>query len=236
MKFHFIPDRHHKKIIKILKEWKMLDMDGLKDLYREISPSNLYYKMKDLEDYDLVKSFTSKGKARYFFLKDYHSGHSSRGKKRFEKIIGHNLLTAKVLREILKWPECRGGKILGQVERDFICPDAEFDMENANTGGKIRVALEVEITRKSYYRIRTKFTKYQMEREFDRVLFVTNEEGIFRSYSNYLTELHPEIQKKIGLLFDENLSPKSFDCQNSPCFYMGKISSLSSLFVSENPA
>ena len=232
----FIPDRHHKKIVKILKEWKMLDMNGLKDLYSEICHSGLYKKMKHLEDCELVKSFTSRGNAKYFFLKDEHLHRGRKGKKRFERILKHDLLTAKVLREILKWPECRGGKILGQVERDFICPDAEFVMEDAKTGEKIRVALEVEVTRKSYYRIRKKFTKYQMEREFDRVLFVTNEEGIFKAYSNYLMELHPEIQKKIGLLFDENLSPKSFDCQNSPCFYMGKINNLSALFTSENSA
>ena len=229
-----MPHGHYLKIIKILKEWKLLDTNGLKDLLSEISRPNLYKKMRYLERRGIVKSLYTKENEKCFFLTEYQTKNSRREKKRLEKILKHDLLTAKVLREILKNPLCRGGKILGQVERDFICPDAEFCMEDANTGEKIRVALEVEITRKSYYRIRNKFTKYRMEREFDWVLFVTNEEEIFKAYSNYLAELHSEIQKKIGLLYDEGLSLKSFDCQNSLCFYMGKSTNFSSLFSEKN--
>ena len=229
-----MPHGHYLRIIKILKEWKLLDTNGLKDLLGEISRPNLYKKMRYLERHGIVKSYFTGGSEKYFFLKEYQSNNSIDGKKRFEKILKHDLLTTKVLREILKWSSCSGGKILGQEERDFICPDAEFSIENANTGEKIRVALEIEITRKSYYRVRKKFAKYRVEREFDRVLFVTNEEGIFRSYGNYLAELHPEIQKKIGLLYDEGLSLKSFDYQNSPCFYRGKSTNFSALFSEKN--
>ena len=232
MDFIFIPHGRYLKIIEILKKWKLLDANGLQDLLGDISRPNLYKKMRYLERHGIVESCFTGGSEKCFFLTEYQSKNGRRGKNRFKKNLKHDLLTAKVLREFLKWPEVQRGEILGQAEGDYVCPDAEFCIENA--GKEIRVALEIELTRKSSYRVRRKFAKYQTEREFERVLFVTNDVGIFKSYGNYLAKLPPEIQEKIGLLFDGGLSLKSFDWQNSLCFYMGETSNFSSLFFGKN--
>ena len=97
----------------------MLDMNGLKDLYSEICHSGLYKKMKHLEDCGLVKSFTSRGNAKYFFLKDEHLHRGSKGKKRFERILRHDLLTAKVFAGDFKMARVPGRKNSGTGGKGF---------------------------------------------------------------------------------------------------------------------
>ena len=230
MKTYFIPDGYYQKILHILDEWKILDIRRLGELCGEISLPNLREKVRILERHGMVKSFCQKGGRKYVFLKSYSPENSYYDKKNPERMLQHDLIAGQVLREFLKWGRCLEGKILGESGRDesSICPDAEILIDRGDK--KIRAALEIEITRKSSWRVKRKFAKYNREEDFEMAIFITNREGIFKGYKNYLAKMAEEIQEGIVIILDERLSIKSFDYKNSLCFFRGNIENFASLF------
>ena len=239
MKNYFIPDGAYQKILEILDEWKILDIGELRKLYGEISIPNLREKVRALERHGLVKSFTMGGRNKYILPGGYMPDNAEYGTN-VEGMFRHDLITVRVLREFLKWRPCLEGKIFSPNEeeedgdylrmmgRERLCPDAEITIEKNDK--KIRVALEVELSRKDKWRIDGKFGRYSGDSRFGRVFFVTDKEGIFKGYAKYLKERQSEVQEKIVLIFDPKLSIKSFDYENARCFYKGGTCFLSSLF------
>ena len=227
----YVPGSIYQDILNILGEWKVLNLQQFQELYYgEISYHNLFQKMKTLEKYQFVRSALVRGKSKYFFLTGRGRKYSKfRGSEEvFERELSHDLITANVLRKFLKWESCLDGKILHQSEGGELCPDAEMTIL---TGGKkVKVALEVELSRKDRRRVLRKFNRYGREKEFDMVLFVTHHEGIFRGYRNYLTDTGESVQRKIAILLDANLSMENFDYKNSRCFFGGKETNFFSIF------
>ena len=234
-KNNFVPYGPYLDILNVLGEWKILNVKELKKLYHgETNCSILREKIRKLERHGFLKSTMAKGKAKYLFLtpiglKLCFSRYSERVN---ERNITHDLITAQVLREFLKWPHCLDGQVLSSRGGYGIHPDAEIFVL-AEEGKKIKVALEIELTRKSYGRIIRKFGLYRRDSEYDRVLFITRHENIFRGYGNYLTDTREDIQEKIALVLDSKLSIEKFDWKNLLCLYMGKKTDLLSVF-SEN--
>ncbi len=114
------------------------------------------------------------------------------------------------------------------MEGGELCPDAEVILLLG--GKKIKVALEVELTRKDRRRVVRKFNRYRREGIFDRVLFITHREGVFRGYAHYLRDLDEEVQKIMGMVWDSKLSIKGFDFCESLCFYQGNMANFSAIF------
>ncbi len=230
-KNYFIPYGDYCKILNILEEWKILDIRRLSELCGEISLPNLREKVRILERRKLVRSFCQKGGRKYISLKSYSLDNSWYDKKHPEKVLQHDLITGQVLREFLRWGRCLESKIGGDAEDEQrIYPDAQIVIEWG--GKKIRAALEIEITRKSSWRVQRKFGSYGREENFDMAIFITSQEGIFKSYKNYLMGMIEEIQQKIVIVFDPELSIKSFDLKNSHCFFCGKTENLASFLES----
>ena len=231
MKKIFIPDGIYQKILDTLDEWKILDIRRLGELCGEISLPNLREKVRILERHGLAKSFCQNGGRKYVALKNYSPDNSYYDKQNPESGLQHDLIAGRVLREFLRWDCCLEGKISGEFgDGNRVYPDAEIIIDGGDK--KIRAALEIEITRKSSWRVQRKFGKYSRENGFDLAVFITNKKGIFKSYKKYLMEMKEEVQQKIVIVLDEKLSMKSFDFKNSPCFFRGKIGNFSSILTS----
>ncbi len=230
-KNYFIPYGDYCKILNILDEWKILDIRRLGELCGEISLPNLREKVRVLERHKLVQSFCQKGGRKYISLKSYSLDNSWYDKKHPEKVLQHDLIVGQVLREFLKWDGCLEGKIGGETEDEGrIYPDAKIVFKWG--GKKISAGLEIEITRKSSWRVQRKFSSYRREENFDMAIFITNQERIFKSYKNYLMGMIEEVQQKIVIVFDPKLSIKSFDFKNSHCFFCGKTGNFASFLAS----
>ena len=232
MKNCFIPYGPYQDILNILGEWRVLNLKEITELYPEkISYHNLYGKIRKLERHGFLKSIVARGSSKYLFLTSLGLRLcSSRYAERVnEKNLTHDLMTAQVLREFLKWPRCLDGKILSTVAGYGICPDAEMTVLGKE-GKKIKVALEIELTRKSYGRIIRKFGLYRRDSEYDKVLFITRFDNVFRGYGNYLTDTREDIQEKIALVLDSKLSIEKFDYRKSRCLHRGKMVDFCSIF------
>ncbi len=227
----FIPQGPYQRIINIVQEWKILNIPRLRELYGEITINGLREKVRVLERHGFLESFSPKGKNKYIFPKGHRPDSAGYGEKNLDRMFRHDLITGQVLREFFKWSRCLYGEIFCQVENDRVNPDAEIILRGSEKS--IRVALEIELSRKNHDRIRRKFMRYGGDSRFDRVFFITDKETIFRSYGNYLMGLGSEIQEEIVLIFDPKLSVKSFDYKNSLCFYMGKTARFSPLFLNK---
>ncbi len=231
MKNDFIPYGPYLDIINILGEWKILNVKELQELYhREINCSILREKIRKLEKHGFIKSVLMKGNSKYLFLTSLGlKFSSSRYAERVnEKNLTHDLMTAQVLRELLKWPSCLDGKILSSMQNYGLCPDAEMTVLVGEK--KIKVALEIELTRKSYGRIIRKFGAYRRNWEYDRVLFITRHKNIFRGYGNYLTDMREDVQNNIAIVLDSKFSMESFDFEKTLCFYKGETTDFFSIF------
>ena len=170
----------YQDILDALGEWKALGIGELKKLcHGEITSPNLRKKIRRLEKLGLVKGVFLDGKNKSLFLTSLGIKLSrfKPSEKVWENELSHELITAQVLREFFKLPECLDGKIRHHMEGGELCPDAEIILSLG--GKKIRVALEIELTRKDKRRVVRKFNRYKREGIFDRVLFITQREGVF---------------------------------------------------------
>ena len=92
-----------------------------------------------------------------------------------------------------------------QIFGEKLLPDGEIVIEGGG-GKEVRIALEIELTRKSQDRIKWKFGRYKKEIQFDFVFFITNKEGIFKGYGKHLTHMVKKIQDGVAVIYDPNLS------------------------------
>ena len=229
----FVPyARSYLEILKILGEWKILNFKEIGELYHgEISYKNLHKKVRKLERHGFLRGLTFKGKTKHFFLTSLGVKFSlyPHAEEVNEKNLTRSLFAAQVLREFLKWPACLEGKILSSRAKYGLCPDAEITLLLGG-GQKIKVALEIELYRKSYGRMMEKFGHYRRNLEYDRVLFITRHEHIFRGYRSYLIGMREDIQKKIAVVLERKLSIEKFDFRKSLCLYREKMTDFFSIF------
>ncbi|MAE59483.1 MAG: hypothetical protein CME69_11415, partial [Halobacteriovorax sp.] len=92
------------------------------------------------------------------------------------------------------------------------------------------IAVEVELNQKSSRRLTEKFVKYSNCKFYNYILYVFNKESVFNSYNKLLKSFDDEVQKKIILCLDENLSEESFKPMQSQYYYLGKELSFEDLF------
>ena len=221
----------YRDILAALGEWKALSVGELKKLcLGEVTSPNLRKKIRKLEELGLLKSISLDRKSKYIFLTSLGVKLSPfrPSEKISENELTHELITAQVLREFLKLPECLDGKIRHHMDSIELCPDAEIILSVG--GKKIKVALEIELHRKDKRRVVRKFNRYKREGIFDRVLFITQSEGIFRGYAHYLGDLGEKVQKNVAVVLDSKLSISEFDFRESHCFYRKKVTNFFSIF------
>ena len=134
--------------------------------------------------------------------------------------ITHDIIVGTVLRKLLKFDFFHNGKMFHQINFEKILPDAEI--YGGKKGNFIKMAIEVELTQKDQDRVKSKYIQYGREHYFNYCLFITNKAPLYKTYKKYLESMNLNIQKKIILLWDNELSTINFMPQDLECFYMGK--------------
>ncbi len=235
MAVDFVPHGVYEDIINILGKWKVIDMKGLKDFCNyDVKYHNLLKKVRTLESHGLIKSVLLGRKDKHIYL-------TNKGLKLTsydltyeicDENLTHDLVVGRVLRELLTYPSFRDGRMFHQIIVDDIYPDAQID--GKKNSQNYSVALEVELTQKSEVRVKEKFRRYAKDNSFTYAMFISNKEGLYRAYKRYLSEMNPDIQEAVIILFDKSLSTTKFNYQASNCFYMGKERSFNFLFLDTN--
>lgn len=220
--------------INILREvgnWKIIPM---KDLYR-IKDFNLSYQMfcrkvKRLDEEGYLKTLRGINKKKFLSLSKKGIDFCSAGCffEFEEDSLNHNIISTKVITELLNCKNFQNGNALCmgdiyEVESDgivFLKKDQDLHS----------IAVEVELNQKSSRRLTEKFVKYSNCKFYNYVLYVFNKESVFDSYNKLLKSFDDDVQKKIILCLDKNLSEESFKPMKSHYYYMGKELSFEDLF------
>ena len=114
-----------------------------------------------------------------------------------------------------------------RIEDNFINPDAIITV---NAKERVfNIGIEVELTRKSQGRIKSKFSKYGVSQEYDYCFYISNDERLLTSYRLYLNELKLEIQRKIFFIGNEDLSRSSEIFTKATCIHKNKVVEMSSI-------
>ncbi|MCF8060739.1 MAG: hypothetical protein K9K67_15660 [Bacteriovoracaceae bacterium] len=231
MAVDFVPYGAYEDIINILGKWKVMDMKSLSDFCSyELKYFNLLHKVRKLESHGLVKSVLLGRKDKHIYLTNKglkYTGHDYTYEICDENIT-HDLITGRVLKELIKTSHFIDGKMFHEVVVENIFPDAEVKGVKDNV--RYQLALEIELTQKSESRVKEKYRKYGRERTYNYVLFITKKETLFNTYKRYLEEMNSESQEAVILMFDKNLSVKKFNQKDAICFYQGKTTTFNKLF------
>jgi len=200
----FIPEGIYEELVNIIGQWKILDVQTLKNLCsHKLKTPNLLHKVRKLEEAGFIKG-TKKGlqkKHVYLTNKGIRYTRYDETYEVCDEIVSHDIVTGKVLRELLTFENFINGCMFHQVREDKVFPDAEI--EGVRDGMTYKLGLEVELTQKSSSRVKVKFKRYSLDRRFDYCLFVTNKPTLFKAYKGYLDQMGREIQEGIVLLLDE---------------------------------
>jgi len=231
MAVDFVPYGAYEDIINILGKWKVMDMKGLNDLCSyELKYFNLLSKVRKLESHGLVKGVLLGRKDKHIYLTN--KGLKFTGYDYTYEIcdenITHDLITGRVLKELIKTPYFIDGKMFHEVAIDNLFPDAEVKGIKDNI--RYNLALEIELTQKSESRVKEKYRKYGRERNYNYVLFITRKEALFKTYKRYLEEMSSDVQEAVILMIDKNLSVKKFNQEDATCFYQRQITNFNKLF------
>ena len=208
-----------------------MDMKSLSELSSyELKYFNLLKKVRTLETHGLVKGVLLGRKNKHIYLTNKglrYTGHDHTYEICDENIT-HDLVVGRVLKELIKSPQFIDGKMFHEIPVENIFPDAE--VKGVKDNQTYKLALEIELTQKSESRVKEKYRRYGREKVFNYVLYITNKEGLFKTYKRYLEEMNRDIQEAVILMFDKTLSVTSFKRENAKCFYQGKETTFTDLF------
>lgn len=231
MKSSFVPYGSYSEIINLLGQWKILDMKSLNNLCDfEVNYPNLLHKVRKLESEGLVKAVLIGRKNKHIYLSQKGLEFTSFdfSSELSPETVNHDIITATVLRELLRRDNFLEGRLFHQMRGSEIYPDAE--VLGTKNGSHYKLAIEVELTQKSQQRVKEKFRKYEKAQTFNFALFITNKESLLQTYSRYLEEMVIDVRKAIILLWDPELKMSKVNLDKAQCYYMGKEYSFNAIF------
>ena len=226
----FIPTSKHIDILNEIGRWKVISLQRLfVETGKKMKYSPFCRTLKNLEANGLVKSYVGDRKRKYVTLSVSGSKYSIYNASHVESEaeVAHDLLASALLRFLLEFENFKSGYIL--ADEFEVVPDALIHAQKK--GREYVLALELELTQKSKKRLISKLLKYESSSSFDYVLYVTNKTSLYDSYRKTLMRMNNEIQKKVILLLDEELSEMKSNYLESKVFFKGEKKSFTEVFL-----
>ena len=223
LQFSFENDSAAAEIIHMIGKWKIIDLKNLYEyLNLNVTYRTLKTKVNNLEKRGLVASKFLGTRQKYVYLPDNGIAHTP-----FDKTYGpvssevfHDLLVGRVVQEFSKYSKVLDVTMYHLIEDKYINPDAVITL---NAKGKLyRVAIEIELTRKSQSRIKSKFSKYGNSQDYDFCFYISNDERLLTAYKMYLDEFKEEVRRKIFFITDSNLGTAKEILKNPRCIHKGQ--------------
>jgi len=209
------------ELLNIIAQWKIIDMPTLQELCSfKMKLPNFLNKVRLLERDGYIKGTLLGRKHKYVYLSDKGIKHTpyDHSYEIGDESFMHDLITGKVLRELLTFSNFKNGRMFHQISEEGVFPDAMIEAER--NGRQYTLAIEVELTQKASNRVKEKFARYTTDKRFNFCLYITNKAQLYRAYQHYLQEMSVSVREKIVLLLDKNLSAKNFNFLDSECFYL----------------
>lgn len=214
-------------IIHTIGKWKVIDLPNLhKQLNVKIGYRTLKAKINDLQRDGVVAHKFLGASLKYVYLTDKGIVHTPFDKtyQPVSEEVTHDLLVGRVAQELSQRSKVAGVTMYHLIEDKHINPDAIITVNGKNT--VFNIGIEIELTRKSQRRIKSKFGKYGTSQDYDYCFYISNDERLLKSYRRYLNDLEVEIQKKFFFITDENLKNAGEILKDVSCIYKDKEADL----------
>jgi hypothetical protein len=224
-----------------LKQWRILD---LKNLMKKSNYSASYKGfckvLLRLEKKNMIGSFRDPFSGRkYLFLTkegDVYLGGDDNPPAISKDTLVHDSKVVELVLELLKLHSFYGFELEHQIKdsKAFgttyrICPDAIMLGEKGDV--KFKLALELELTRKTKVKYLAKVGQYLNSNYYDFVVYFFQNKGVMNSYRTHIQDKYGlESDKKILYVLNEKLLTNSFEFDNSITFYKNKEGKLDALF------
>ena len=167
---------------------------------------------------------------KYVYLTEKGAIHSSTGARPDEPSIDHDLICSEVILNLLKFDNFLSGSVSDR-------PDSELDPDGVIQGVKggkpYTLAIEVELSQKSEFRVEKKFADYAEEDTHNFALYITHKKSLFENYRKILIKMNPQIRQTIVLSLAEKLGAKQYDYQRAVYWLDGQEYSFNALFGEE---
>ncbi len=224
----------HFNILKEIQKWKVVDTKSLKTFTNyqgnEQFLRQILYRM---EKKGYIKSIhTVWGKQKSYILDS--NGFALLGATRIyepdlkNEPLGHHAICTRVMSDLLSLPTIHGAKAESELKSETgILPDASFYGEK--NGIPFKVAVEVELTKKSKQRIQDKLKIYATTQVYGFVLYLFPTHKMKNEWREIIEKnLRLDQQKRFLLFSFEHTKAKNF--QNAIGFYQGKEHFLKDIF------
>lgn len=228
----FEPTHFEFELLNEIGRWKVIPLKGL---HEQVSQGMAYSpfcrRVKRIEKLGLVRAIQGRRKTKYVMLTQKGSIISQYKSPYLESEaeLAHDLITSRLLCELLKYPNFHTGHIVHGGENFNPEPDA---LIHASKNDKqYRLALEIELHQKSNKRVREKFSRYVTTPDCDYVLYMMNKPDVFHSYQAITLEMDKNVAQKIILMLGENIFAHQFEYEKARCWFKAKEMSFNEIFA-----
>ena len=232
----------YEDIIQTLGSWRILDLSTLlKKVNYNYSHQAFAKRVKKLEDSGYLESVYFQSYRKYLYLTDkgLHEAGLHGAWSVNKDIIYHDIITVNIFQYFLGLPQIQNGNIYLDRAGADRRPDCYVNVHQNKRKVK-QLAIEVELTQKSYRRIEDKFRDYlNKDYSHDLVIYVFQKTNSFRAYKEEIERLdkHTDPLKgkrhkdKIALILSPEIKYKTFDLLKATAFFEGKITTLKNILT-----
>ena len=230
----------YEDIIRTLGQWRILDLKSLlKKTHYNYSYQAFAKRVKKLEDYGHLDSIYFQSYRKYLYLtsKGLREAGLNDAWSVNKDIIHHDIISVNVFEYFLGLKGVQSGDIYLDRAGAEKRPDCYINLKE-NKKKIEKMALEVELSQKSYERIEDKFLDYLEKDTYDLILYLFQKTTIFESYKEKLDRVDrhrdPLISRwcrdKMILLIEPEIKHKKFNLMDSICYFEGKIEKFSAIW------
>lgn len=224
----------HLNFLRPLEIWRILDLKSLRlECDYAYAPRSFERMIAKLQRHNVVKSFKDPLSNRKFIylskLGERLLGASN--SELSEETMFHDSRVSMIVKELLSrecFLEFKLEHLIGNRSQAFR-PDASLSGEKK--GVKFRMAFELELTRKTKDRIKSKLCYYLNHDYYSYILYMFCNHGVMHSYLNIIKDqFEDSALDRVILLSSESLMSRKMTIENSCGYFKNKEVTIEDLF------
>lgn len=230
----------HSGAVELLKKWRVVPLKHFSALLEDGRKTTASYDfIRQLEKEKIVSSLrlsSLKGKIVIPSkeLASYLNLTSNRDQFNHDTVVSF-AASAFLELEAFNEKEIEFEHETDKFNHEALVPDFKLKGKSPKTGKPINMAVEVEISRKSFSRIDLKIERYVIDPEYSVVVYLFTGEDLYKIFKKRIQE-YPDtrFQKAVGgkivLVYLKNYTGKAKELLGSKCFFLGKEGVMSDFF------
>ena len=229
-----------KEVVRVMEKWKIIPLKYSETILdKKLSRATNYRLFGNMEKFGLAKRLKLTNTSGMILvpskgLVDYLKIPMNYDQFDHDKVVSY--IAAGFLRaEAFKSHDLTFEHELSKFSAGSLIPDIVFNGVSPTSGDEFRLAIEVELSRKSFAKIDTKIARYVQDNTFDLVIYAFTSEPLFNLFKNRIESYPNEefkelVKERITLVQVENylnFPDEIFGCK---CIHKGQEGFLGDFF------